>query len=95
MTLGGLFADASGFGNESGIGISDGVSDFFGGTETEDADGGFWTDTVYGDKHFKKFFGGEAGEAVEVFGVFAEGVESIELNFVAEVDALCIRSGKD
>lgn len=93
--LGGLFADAGGFGNESGIGIGDGISDFFGSAETEDADGGFWTDTVYGNKHFKKFFSGEASEAIEVFGVFAEGVESIELNFVAEVDALGIRSGKD
>lgn len=93
--FGGLFANASGFGNESGIGIGDGISDFFGSAETEDADGGFWTDTVYGDKHFKKFFSGEAGEAIEVFGVFAEGVESIELNFVAEIDALGIGSGED
>lgn len=93
--LGGLFADASGFGNESGIGVGDGISDFFGGAETEDADGGFWTDTVYGNKHFKKFFSGEASEAIEVFGVFAEGVESIEFNFVAEIDALGIGSGED
>lgn len=93
--FGGLFADAGGLGDEGGVGVGDGVTDIFGRAEAEDADGGFRADAVDGNQHFEELFGSKAGETVEVFGVFAEGVVGVELDFVAEVGAFGVRGGED
>lgn len=93
--LGGFFADTGGFGDEGGVGIGDGVSDFFGSAEAKDTDSGFGANTIDRNEHLEKFFRSEAGEAVEVFGVFAEGVIGVEFEFVTEADAFGVGGRKD
>ncbi len=86
--LGGLFADTTGFGDECNVIIGDSITDFFGSTEAQDRHSGFRADSVDGDEHFKKLFGGETSKAIEIFTVFADGVVGVEFGFTINVDRL-------
>ena len=84
--FGGFFANTTGLGNESGIIISDSVADFFGGAEAENAHGGFGADTINRDEHLEKFLCGETEEAIEIFSILADGVISVKLDGIVDVD---------